>query len=127
MLVMCRPAIWSTVQVRRCSQFRSMLERIEGSGPRCNCSMASPIVRGGDGLYALSDTGTLIFLPRTPPPRRTIAWVDRTGNETPLSLEPRNFSTPRLSPDGQQFAVVVQDDNTGRSGSIASTAAPSVD
>jgi len=65
--------------------------------------------RQGHGAYALSDTGTLVVLPQPPSARRQLAWVDRTGHTTPLPLEPRAYWTPRLSPDGQRFAVVVEE------------------
>ncbi len=33
----------------------------------------------GDAHYSLADTGALVFVPLVPPPRRTLAWVDRSG------------------------------------------------
>jgi serine/threonine protein kinase len=88
-------------------------ERLETSGPSVQLlDGVSMDPREGDGHYALSETGTLVFLPETPAARRTIAWVDRSGNATPLPIEPRTFWTPRLSPDGGQFAVVVQEDDS---------------
>jgi Tol biopolymer transport system component len=63
----------------------------------------------GNASYALSDTGTLVFATRVPPERRTLAWVDRAGNTSPLPLEPRMYWTPQLSPDDKQLAVVVRD------------------
>ena len=65
--------------------------------------------RNGVGNFALSTAGTLVFLPQPPPPRRTLVWADRSGVTTPIPIEPRAFWTPRLSPDGRQFAVVVDD------------------
>ena len=65
--------------------------------------------RNGDGNFALSATGTLVFRPQPPPARRTLVWADRSGVTTPIPIEPRAFWTPRLSPDGRQFAVVVDD------------------
>ena len=82
---------------------RACLGPRAAAGRRCR-----PIEREGHARYALSDTGTLVFLPRAPPARRTLAWVDRAGKTTPLPLEPRAYWTPRLSPDGRQFAVVVR-------------------
>jgi Tol biopolymer transport system component len=63
----------------------------------------------GVGNFALSTAGTLVFLPQPPPARRTLVWADRSGVTTPIPIEPREFWTPRLSPDGRQFAVVVDD------------------
>ena len=65
--------------------------------------------RNGVGNFALSTAGTLVFLPQPPPARRTLVWADPSGVTTPIPIEPRAFWTPRLSPDGRQFAVVVDD------------------
>jgi eukaryotic-like serine/threonine-protein kinase len=59
--------------------------------------------------FALSATGTLVFQPQPLPAHRTLVWADRSGVTTPIPIEPRTFWTPRLSPDGRQFAVVVDD------------------
>ena len=67
----------------------------------------------GGGGFALSATGTLVFQPQPPPAHRTLVWADRSGVTTQIPIEPRTFWTPRLSPDGRQFAVVV-DDRGGR-------------
>ena len=46
----------------------------------------------------------------------TVAANDRVGRSlggaTPLPIDPRTFWTPRLSPDGRQFAVVVEEGDT---------------
>jgi len=63
----------------------------------------------GVGNFALSTAGTLVFLPQPPPAHRTLVWADRSGVTTPIPIEPGAFWTPRLSPDGRQFAVVVDD------------------
>jgi eukaryotic-like serine/threonine-protein kinase len=71
-----------------------------------------PLDPRGLGEFALSSTGTLVFRPQPPPPHRTLVWVDRSGVTTPIPIEPRTFWTPRLSPDGRQLAVVI--DENGR-------------
>ena len=38
-----------------------------------------------------------------------LAWVDRTGREELLPLEPRPYMEPRLSPDGSRLAVAEAD------------------
>ena len=89
------------------------LERLEVSGRSVQLlDGVATDQHEGDGHYALSDTGTLVFLPAAPLSRRTIAWVDRSGSTTPLPIDPRTFWTPRLSPDGRQFAVVVEEGDT---------------
>jgi Tol biopolymer transport system component len=89
------------------------LERLEASGPHVQLlDGVSVDLREGKGHFALSDTGTLLVAPRRSSARRTLAWVDRSGAETPLPLEPRVYWTPRLSPDGRRVAVVVDEEGT---------------
>ena len=72
-----------------------------------------PVVQGvrqvpvGSVDYAISDNGTLVYVPSTSTGgfNLTLVWVDRQGQATPL-IEDRNiYSLPRLSPDGQRVAV----------------------
>src|SRR5262249_3280107 len=51
---------------------------------------------GGSGLFGAA---------------RTLAWVDRQGNETPIDAPPRPYLYPRLSPDGTRIALQVADQN----------------
>ena len=44
---------------------------------------------------------------------QSLVWVDRQGAPEPLPLEPRVYRTPRISPDGQQVAVIVRAPNSG--------------
>jgi len=62
-----------------------------------------------DGLahFTLSPGGTLVFLPAPPHTGRRLVWMDRSGAPTPLSTGARFYASPRLSPDGQRFAVTV--------------------
>jgi serine/threonine protein kinase len=86
------------------------LARLERSGPAVRLQDGvSTDRREGHARFAVSDTGTLVYLPLVPQARRTIAWVDRAGQVTPLPLEPRTYWAPRLSPDDRRFAVVVED------------------
>ena len=58
--------------------------------------------------YALSDDGTLVYVPNTGSPKRTLIWVDREGREIePLTEAPDTYYFPRLSPDGKRLAVVI--------------------
>jgi serine/threonine-protein kinase len=60
--------------------------------------------------YAMADDGTLVYVPRPSRDGRSLVWVDRNGKEEPLPMAPRAFSNPRLSPDGKQLAVSIEDD-----------------
>ena len=64
----------------------------------------------GFARYKLSREGTLVYVPGQEGASRTIVWVDREGQLTPLVGDPRAFARPQLSPDGKQLAVGVESD-----------------
>ena len=64
--------------------------------------------------FAYSDDGLMMYLPgyalaegRGRLARRTLVWVDHTGEEEPLPLPVGHYESPRLSPDGRRVAVAV--------------------
>ena len=61
--------------------------------------------------FSLSNDGTLVYVVDANLKGRKLVWVDRDGTETIIPIEPRPFIMPRVSPDGEQIAVVV--DNFG--------------
>ncbi len=69
--------------------------------------------------YALSDSGTLAYIPQTTGEAalgRTLVWVDRQGKEEPLEAPANNiYRFPKISPDGTQVALRVE---IGGSGNI---------
>jgi serine/threonine-protein kinase len=62
----------------------------------------------GSANFSISEDGTLVYVPKSNREGRSLVWVDRTGREERLSLSPRAFADPRLSPDGTQLAVAVE-------------------
>jgi Tol biopolymer transport system component len=73
-------------------------------------AITSPL--GGSAFYAVSNNGTLVFVPGTAGtsalrPQRSLVWVDREGKTQPLPLRPDNYTMARLSPDGTRIALVV--------------------
>jgi eukaryotic-like serine/threonine-protein kinase len=60
----------------------------------------------GAADFALSETGTLLFLPPATATQRlqTLMWVNRQGSEEPLALQPGQYNYPRISPDGTRLA-----------------------
>jgi eukaryotic-like serine/threonine-protein kinase len=58
----------------------------------------------GSGIaqVALATNGTLVYTPAQP---REVMLVDRSGKETSLTTERRNFHMPRFSPDGRTIAL----------------------
>jgi len=61
--------------------------------------------------YAISDNGTLIYVPSTSTGGfgRTLVWVDREGKEEPLAAEPQGYLSPRISPDGSRLAITIDE------------------
>jgi serine/threonine protein kinase len=58
---------------------------------------------------AVSARGTIAY---ARPPRvaeRSLAWMGRTGVETAIPVTIRTYHSPRLSRDGRQLAVVIED------------------
>ena len=61
--------------------------------------------------YAVSDSGMLIYVPGamgTAGSGNTLVWVDRKGNETPITAPPDSYLFPKISPDGKRVALSVQ-------------------
>ena len=58
------------------------------------------------GQVAISDTGCLVYAEGgvTPTPKNELVWVDRHGNEKPVTEDRRPYHQPRLSPDGKKIA-----------------------
>jgi len=59
--------------------------------------------------FSIADDGTLVYIPEPNRAGRSLLWVDRIGREERLPLSPRAFTDPRLSPDGRQLAMAVED------------------
>ena len=71
------------------------------------------LVDTGESLAgaAMSRTGVLAYLRRTAGSElRTLAWVDRSGREEPLPLEPALYRIARVSPDGNRVVLDRLDD-----------------
>jgi serine/threonine-protein kinase len=68
------------------------------------------VKNGGAGNFDVSSDGRLVFIPGFGAQgMRTLAWVERTGRETPISAEPRNYFYVRVSPDGRRLSLDVRD------------------
>ena len=58
--------------------------------------------------FALGDDGSLVYVPDTAAtPARKLVSVDRQGVEQPLADTLREYSQPRLSPNGRRLAVQI--------------------
>ena len=73
--------------------------------------------RGPNGAaadVALSNTGTLVYLPGPADASRglsSLAISERSGTTRRLKLPPANYSNPRVSRDGMRLAVVIEDED----------------
>ena len=77
-----------------------------------------PVVQGlrrstslGNVDYALSDEGTLVYVPVGASVERRLVWVDREGTERLVTEEKRDFTIPRISPDGKRLALSIVGDD----------------
>ncbi|MCK5482668.1 MAG: PD40 domain-containing protein, partial [Gemmatimonadetes bacterium] len=59
------------------------------------------------GVFRLSRSGTLMYTVRTGQPR--LVLVDRTGTQEVLAADAADARSPRVSPNGQQLAMQLQD------------------
>jgi len=59
----------------------------------------------GNSFFAVSDTGTIVFVPGVTSGDLELVWVDRRGQVTPAVEGKASFMHPRLSPDNRQIAV----------------------
>ena len=64
-------------------------------------------VGGFNANFAVSDNGTLAYLPPVGPRVRSMAWVDRNGREEPIPAPAMEYIYPRISPDGTRVALDV--------------------
>ena len=85
-------------------------QRIITGGP---VPLVEGVMQAGNNIahYAHAEDGTLVYQ-QDVGELRTLVWVDRQGNDTPLDIpEARKFRSPRLSPDGTRLAVTVEEGN----------------
>jgi serine/threonine-protein kinase len=65
----------------------------------------------GAGLFATSDSGSLVYVPGTlTPPLWELVWIDRAGNVTSDGDPMRNeIESIRISPEGSRLAMTTND------------------
>ena len=85
------------------------LERLEiTSEPVAAVERIEPASLSGTTHFAVSNTGTLVYLPRHASiDLRTLVWVNRDGVEETLPIEPRPYTRASLSPEGSRIAVAL--------------------
>jgi len=66
----------------------------------------------GSVQYALSNTGSLAYVPGGSLAGERLVWVSRDGREEALPAPPRAYVYPRLSPDGHRLAISITGEDT---------------
>ena len=64
--------------------------------------------------FSVAGNGSLVYIPGGAGAEGltlSLAWVTRTGEDTPMAAPVRNYGDPRVSPDGTRVAVAVLADN----------------
>jgi Tol biopolymer transport system component len=91
------------------------LRRLEVTGPSVSILEGVDMNSvNGSVNFSSSADGSLAYVPGTPGVGEgTLRWVDRNGTAQPLPTPPRAYLMPRLSPDGQQLALFIEDTNPG--------------
>jgi serine/threonine-protein kinase len=82
------------------------VERLELAGESVSILEEAWTNSAGTAHFTLSRDGTLAYVPQFVD-ERTLVWVDRKGVPRPITETRRNYSEPRLSPDGQRLAVTI--------------------
>jgi Tol biopolymer transport system component len=73
--------------------------------------LVTTALTSGGAEYDVTPSGLLAYVPGSAKaPVRSLVWVDRTGTAKVLPAPARVYSSPHLSPDGKQLAVVINDD-----------------
>jgi hypothetical protein len=61
--------------------------------------------------FAVSDTGTLVYLEGEGDELLTLVWADRSGKITPMAAPPRRYFEPRVSRDGTRIVTATRDES----------------
>ena len=81
-------------------------KRLEASGPEAKLTDNVVVEPNGAAQFSVSANGVLAYIAGPPLTREhELVWVDRQGRPTVLRDDGREYSFPRLSPDGSKLAV----------------------
>jgi len=91
------------------ARFTPTSRQVSGSLVRID-DLATSMVQPTVGANVTVSRGGTLAYARTPfVPSRTVAWITRTGAETPIAAPVGRYVTPRLSPDGAWLALTMED------------------
>jgi serine/threonine-protein kinase len=82
------------------------------AGVMQSANTTNEVFDSGAGQFAVSSTGSLLYVPGGifPVAERSLVWVTRTGTEEPLPMPVMPYMSPRLSPDGRRITLWTQGD-----------------
>ena len=64
--------------------------------------------------FSVADDGTLAYVPGSVTTGiRTLVWVDKAGNQTPVNIPRGQLNDPRISPDGSKVALLQGSSGSG--------------
>jgi serine/threonine-protein kinase len=67
----------------------------------------------GAAQYAISNDGTLIYLPGVFQSESKLIWLDRKGHAEQLQFPAKTYGTFQLSPDGKRLVIEIKDAKWG--------------
>jgi hypothetical protein len=86
------------------------LEVTGGPVPIVEGVMKATAVNTGAAFFAFSNNGTLVSIPGGEAyENRVLAMIDKTGTKHPLPLPLSPFLHPRISSDGKQIAMTIDE------------------
>ena len=86
------------------------VDQLEVTGPTVPVVQGVRVENGGALQAVISRDGVLVYAPAGGALGTQLVWVDRTGNiESVLDEQRRLFFSPRISPDGEQVVVQIND------------------
>jgi Tol biopolymer transport system component len=83
--------------------------RLELTGPATPIPETAYVASSGIPAAAVSDSGSLAYLPGDEVMSLQLSWVDERGQRTTALGTPRNYSDIALSPDGRRVAAHLWD------------------
>jgi serine/threonine-protein kinase len=90
------------------------LRRLEVTGDAVSLQDGLAAAATGEAQYAVSRNGTLVYVPAgegaaAVTAQSSLVWVDRHGREEAIPAPPRDYTYPRVSPDGTRLALDIRD------------------
>ena len=81
--------------------------RLKPTGPAVSLAQGVATMGTNIAQFAVSESGTLIYVPRRAIPDEALTWVTREGVEQPVAgLPAGKYRMPRISPDGLRLSVI---------------------